>query len=330
MSVKTSYLKALALTLALSAGAGVTAAAQTEADVNPVETVITAPPIQTPEAAAPTVTAPPFTATAPQAPSASAPLPALQPQTVPLQATSLSDLAPVNSQFCTQMMTGFPDESLVNRYQFFRLIQSMKSGVDSDMRAGLSHYGEKVDLSTENVVDTVQNLSDPVVLQSSPAFALSNASHLIRYAEECNGFISSQISAIEYAEPSVKEASMEEILAEDAVFLRALIVQSMETLSAGDHPVYGPAMRRYEGATIYIRNEAEFIGFEAELDALTAETISEIDDKLALHLSMVEGDINNESISTSSDMLESMNKTSKQESHRGVYNTLYRILNSRY
>jgi hypothetical protein len=228
------------------------------------------------------------------------------------------------------MMTGFPDESLINRYQFFRLIQSMKAGVDIDMRGALAHYSEAADMTGMTIVETVQNLSDPVILQSAPAFALTNAGRLIRYAEDCGAFISSQVRSIEYAEPSVTDADMEEVLAEDAIFLRALVLQSLESLSASDHPIYGPALQRYEGATIYIRNEAEFIGFEAELEALTNETIADIDEKLALHLDMVEGDLDKESISTSSDMLESMNQTSKEESHRGVYQTLNRILNSRY
>lgn len=245
-------------------------------------------------------------------------------------AHSIADLTPQNSEFCAGMMAGFPDDSLINRYQFFRLIQSMKAGVDSDMRAAFTHYGEKTDMGQTGVVETIENLSDPVVLQSSPAYALTNASHLIRYAEDCSPFIASQISSIEFAEPSVTEAAMEEVLAEDAVYLRALVMESLESLSAQNHPIYGPATERYEGATIYIRNEGEFIGFEAELEALTNDTIAEIDDKLALHLQMVEGDIDKETVSTSSDMLESMNRTSKQESHRGVYETLFRILNSPY
>lgn len=234
----------------------------------------------------------------------------------------------VNSDLCIRMMAGFPDESLVNRYQFYRLIDMMEDGADSGVNAALEHFGAKNSLGQETVVDVVRNLSDPVMLQSAPRYTVGNAAQLIEYAQQCRPFISAQIASIEVAEPSVTDPLFEEQLAEDAVYLRALVVQSLESVSAQIHPVHGPAVLRYQNATVNIRNEAEFVGFAAELDSLSLETLVELDEKLVLHQDVIEDDIDKEVVSSSNQMVQSMNQSSKEESDRKVNYIMWRILNS--
>jgi hypothetical protein len=234
-----------------------------------------------------------------------------------------------NSDLCIRMMAGFPDDSLANRYQFYRLINMMENGVDSGVLDALDHFGARNSFGQDTVIDVVTNLSDPVMLQSAPRYSIGNAAQLIEYAQTCRPFINAQIASIEVAEPSVTEARFEEQLAEDAVYLRALVVQSLESVSAHIHPIHGPAVTRYQNATINIRNEAEFVGFEAELDALSFETLAEMDQQLVVQQQVVEGDIDKEIVSSSTQMVQSMNQASKEESNQKVNYIMWRILNSR-
>jgi len=234
--------------------------------------------------------------------------------------------APMHSDLCINMMKDFPDDSLVNRYQLFRLIEMMEVGVDSGVSDALTHFGMKNSLGTDTIVEVVQNLSDPVMLQSQPRYSLGNAAQLINYAQHCKPFISSQIASIEAAEPSVNEGLFQEQLAEDSVYLRALVVQSFESVSAHNHPIYGGAVQRYGDGTVFIRNEAEFAGFEAELDALSIETLEDLDQKLLVHQDIVEEEVDKEIMASSADMVNSMNQASKDEANRKVYQIMCQIV----
>jgi hypothetical protein len=236
--------------------------------------------------------------------------------------------APAYSDLCINMMRDFPDDTLVNRYQLFRLIEMMEVGVDSGVSDALTHFGMKNSLGTETVVEITQNLSDPVMLQSQPRYSIGNAAQLIGYAKHCKPFIASQVASIEAAEPSVNDGLFQEQLAEDSVYLRALVIQSLESVSADKHALHGPAVKRYADGTIWIRNEAEFAGFEAELDALSIDALTDLDQKLMIHRDVVEEEADKEIMSSSSEMVNSMNEQSKIEAQRKTYQIMCQISGS--
>lgn len=236
---------------------------------------------------------------------------------------SLADAAA--QEQCITILTGFPDANYQERYQFFRLVQLM--GVDStpDFRRALLAFSDGPVPADTPITDVIDVISNPVIRQAAPEIAISNMGHLIEFSKTCEAFIKGQTDSLSIYDSGLNEVSFNQVIAEDALFLRQVLVDTLYRQNADTDAVHAEPVIAYARSLVLARNDIEFAGFDSEVDELEAIFLSDLDGRLARSNDLINNEINTESIASAITLSRDLNKSAAEKATRERQIELLRI-----
>lgn len=232
----------------------------------------------------------------------------------------------VSPDYCIDSMSGFPTDDQEARYQFFRLTEEMARDITPDLRRALSQYGEgQVPLSTP-MLDVIEDIANPVLRQAAPEITITNMTYVIDFASICEPFITGQINSLKAYDSALSDTEFNSVIAEDALFLRQILSDSMYRLGANEDPIYQAAVTQYADSLVATRDVIEFTSFESELDDLEALYMTDLDGRLKRSNDVINEEMDREILGDSIALSDSMNKAEKKKAKQRQLYTLIRIL----
>lgn len=187
---------------------------------------------------------------------------------------------PVANERCIQQMAGFPDSSPQARYQFYRLVQASAVGADAGLLDALTAFdGGGIPADTP-IIETVEEIANPVMRQAAPQLIVAQMAHLIGFAQDCAPYIDGQVRAYVATDPSLADPQYNREIGEDALFLRSVLLDTLYRLEADTDPHHGMAVARYQRSIVTQRDEIEFAAFDSELDELETLALGDLGDRL--------------------------------------------------
>lgn len=241
----------------------------------------------------------------------------------------LSQAAAAAQEVCLTQMTGFSDTAPVARYQFFRLVEELALGSDDEMRATLAHYaGGQVD-AARPVREVIEAIADPVMRQAVPSLTVAQMRHLIEFAHRCRPYVDGQIASLEAFDPALESAAFNEIVAEDALYLRQILTDALYRLGADGDARFGLAVARYSDSLVRRRDDIEYAAFESDISELETLFMGDLDQRLALSNDMVNGEMDAGVTSASVSLADDMNEAARQQQRERMLRTLFQILNGK-
>lgn len=225
---------------------------------------------------------------------------------------------------CTTIMSGFPNDDYLPRYQFFRLTEMMAAGSSARFLSALTAYGDGIIPDETPILDVVEDIANPVLRQAAPELAVSNMAHLINFARDCDTYVSGQVKSLLAYDSTL---SLDDtVIGEDALYLRQVLVDALQRLDAHKDPIHGEVVNAYSGSLVSARDDIEFAAFQSDIAELEELYMSDLDGRLARSNDLINEEMNRETLGDavilSDDISQSQRKLDKQ---RDVY-TLLRIL----
>ena len=230
-----------------------------------------------------------------------------------------------NQDFCIAVITGFPNDSQVSRYQFFKLTQELSVDATSDFRQALLAYQGDPLPSDIPVLDVIEIIANPVLRQAAPEMVVASMYHLIDFNHKCRPYLGGQIASLTAYDKTLIESDI--VIAEDALYLRQILLDALSRLGADNNPIHKVAMLNYSDALVRSRDTIEFIAYEDEVSDLESIFMEDLDDRLAKSNDIINNEIDREilgdAVTLSDDLIDDLKRKQKEEDLR----TLARILN---
>lgn len=233
-------------------------------------------------------------------------------------------IAAPSQQYCVTVMSGFPNDDHVARYQFFRLTQDLAEGSTPQFRAALAQYGDAdVDENTP-ILDVIEAIANPVLRQAAPEMVVGFMAHLIDFEDRCGVYLDGQISSLKaYDGDLIWE---DPLIAEDALFLRQVLAESLDRAGASNDPAHAFASQDYAANLIATRDNMEYQVFTSEIDELETLYMTDLDGRLARSNDIINKEMDREGLTDAVTLADDMDKDFKEkEDQRRLY-TLWRIL----
>ncbi len=239
-------------------------------------------------------------------------------------AGQIANAAAPGQERCITIMSSFPNSGDLPRYQFFKLSQDLAVDTTPQLRAALTQFGE-ADVSDDTpILDVVETIANPVLRQAAPEIVVANMAHIIGFAQDCGPFIDGQIQSLRAVDNNL---SLDDIvIAEDALYLRQVLSESLSRLSGESDPVHGTAVRAYSRSLIVSRDAIEFAGFDNDIDDLEALYLTDLDGRLARSNEIINSEINRETLGDAVQLSKDISNTANQQEKARSLNTLLRIL----
>ena len=226
------------------------------------------------------------------------------------------------------MMEGFPNDSLASRYQFYRLIQDMGRGMTDDVREAIDAFGAGTVPNDAPVMDTIEQITNPVLRQAAPGATVAQLGHLISFSTECADFIDGQVTGLAAADPSLRESAFNLAIGEDALFLRQILLDSLYRLGADMDPQHGAVIASYQRGLVSLRDDMEFAAFDAELAELEALAMGDLGDRLDVANASVNDGMYEDSTTSAVRLAKDMSDAARRDSQQRMARILIDILGS--
>ncbi len=236
--------------------------------------------------------------------------------------------APIQEK-CITIMSGFPNEDHVPRYQFFKLTQELTRDVTPTFRSTLDYFGDSSVNEQTLVTDVIENIANPVYRQAAPEITIGNMGYLIDFALDCESYLTGQIESLEAFDPSLTDSEFNVVISEDALFMRQILSDTLFRVGAQDHEVFGPFVHDYANSLVTTRDRIEFAGFESELESLEAVFMTDLDGKLARSNDVINNEMDQETLASALEITDDMNQEAKMKSKQKMLRTLSSILGGR-
>lgn len=233
---------------------------------------------------------------------------------------------PAANDFCIAMMSGFPEISLEDRHQFYALIRALAHGADPAFIEAMEAYGEGEVSPDTPVVQVIEAIANPVMLQAAPQATIAQTAHLIRFGTECSVFLDGQITSLEAVNPALADGRGTLTIGEDALYLRSLLLDAMYRLSADTDPQHGGAIAAYQRDLVRQRDGIEFAAFDAEIADIEAMATGDLEDRLDRANAALESGMDTENVQRAADLSDMLTKAQREESQRRVAQVLIDIL----
>lgn len=183
---------------------------------------------------------------------------------------------------CIAQMSALAGGDPEGRHQLFLLVQEIGRGATPDMVDVLSTYGlGSVDPETP-VMDVIETIANPVLLQAAPGATVGQMGHLIRFSQSCAVPLDGQIAALEALMPSLGAPAYRQPIQEDALFIRSILLDALYRLEADRDSRHGQTIADYQRDLVSQRDEMEFAAFEAEIAQLEADFAGDLESRLGL------------------------------------------------
>lgn len=230
-----------------------------------------------------------------------------------------------NQDFCINVITGFPNDDQVARYQFFKLTDELAVDAEPDFTRALMAY-EQDPLPTDiPVIDVIELIANPVVRQAAPEVVVASMNHLIDFNLRCEPYLVGQISSLTAFDASLSDSDI--VIAEDALYLRQILLESLARLGASESPSHQLAVLNYSDALVRSRDEIEFKAYENDVSDVEAIFMSDLDGRLARSNDIINGEIDREILGEALYLNEDLLDDIKRQRRADGIRTLNRILN---
>jgi len=250
------------------------------------------------------------------------------PQTAPIQSPVVLGDKPIQAdasqEYCITVMSGFPDDGHLARYQFFRLTEELATGSTPQFKAAITKYAEGDIADDAPIMDVIEDIANPVLRQAAPELAIANMAHLIDFAGRCESYVSGQISSLRSFDDSLQYSDV--VIQEDALYLRQVLSDSLFRLDANTDPLHGYAVTNYANSLIYMRDNIEFASYNSEIDELEALYMTDLDGRLARSNDLINNEINREVLGDAITLSDDMDEAARKKRKQSGLLTLYRIL----
>jgi len=227
---------------------------------------------------------------------------------------------------CITIMAGFPDNGHESRYQFFKLAEQLSKDTTPFFRAALDYYGSSTVTVETPVIEVIENIANPVFRQAAPEITIGNMAYLIDFAMDCDEYLNGQIDSLQAFDPALTHTEFNLVIAEDALFLRQILSESLYRLDAQNHEIFGESVQAYDNSLVQTRDQIEFAGFESELESIEALYLADLDGRLARSNDVINSEMNRNSLENALETTDDLNQRAKMESKRKMLETLSRIL----
>ena len=230
-----------------------------------------------------------------------------------------------NQDFCINVITGFPNDDQVARYQFFKLTDELAVDAEPDFTRALMAY-EQDPLPTDiPVIDVIELIANPVVRQAAPEVVVASMNHLIDFNLRCEPYLVGQISSLTAFDASLSDSDI--VIAEDALYLRQILLESLARLGASESPSHQLAVLNYSDALVRSRDEIEFKAYENDVSDVEAIFMSDLDGRLARSNDIINNEIDREILGEALYLNEDLLDDIKRQRRADGIRTLNRILN---
>jgi len=232
----------------------------------------------------------------------------------------LAEARPVaadNQTRCIAQMAEFPTDDPTARYQFFQLISDTAYGADDQTRALFDHYGQPAVEPGTPVLSVIEDIANPVLRQAAPQVVVSSMNYLVDFASVCDVYITGQTDSLLAFDGSLANPELNSMIAEDALFLRQILSESLSRLGADGDAVWANAARQYSRSLVAQRDAVEFAAFETDIAELESLYMDDLDGRLARSNDVINSEMDREilgdAIQVSDDMSKAAMKRAKQE-----------------
>ncbi|MEP1230907.1 MAG: hypothetical protein ABJG88_09555 [Litorimonas sp.] len=229
---------------------------------------------------------------------------------------------------CITIMSEFPNSGALPRYQFFKLSEDLAVDTTPEFRAALSQFGEGDISDTTPILDVVETIANPVLRQAAPEIVVANMAHIIGFAQDCNVYVTGQLQSLQASDNSLAQDDI--LIAEDALYLRQILSDSLSRLGGENDLTHGAAIQAYSRSLIVSRDVIEFAGFDNDIDDLEALYLTDLDGRLARSNEIINSEINRETLGDAVQLSKDISNTANQQEKARSVNTLQRILGIGY
>lgn len=240
----------------------------------------------------------------------------------------LTDVRPVaaqNQDRCIAQMAEFPTDDPTARYQFFKLVSDMAYGADADARALFNHYGQPAVEAGTPVLSVIEDIANPVLRQAAPEIIVSSMHHLVDFAQSCEVYINGQTDSLLAFDATLANPELNTAIAEDALFLRQILSESLSRLGADDDAVWAGAAARYSRTLVAQRDAVEFSAFETDIAELETLFMEDLDGRLARSNDVINSEMDREILGDAIQVSDDMNEAALEQAKQERIYRLFRI-----
>ena len=238
---------------------------------------------------------------------------------------SLTFATAEDQEHCITVLSGFPDANHQERYQFFRLVQLMGEDATPQFREAVSAFGDGTVAANTPITDVIEVISNPVLRQAAPEVAISHMGHLIEFSQICRAFLAGQINSLSAYDTGLAEVSFNQVIAEDALFLRQVLADALYRSGADSDPQHSETIITYARSLVWARNDIEFAGFNSEVDEIEAIFLSDLDGRLARSNDIINNEMSAESIAAAISLSRDLNRSAADKARQERQRDLLRI-----
>lgn len=240
----------------------------------------------------------------------------------------LTDGRPVaaqNQDFCITQMADFPTDDPTARYQFFKLVSDTAYGANAESLSLFDHYGQpKVEAGTP-VLTVIEDIANPVLRQAAPELIVSSMNYLVGFAQSCQVFIQGQTDSLLAFDTTLGNPELNTAIAEDALFLRQILSESLSRLGADEDTIWGNAAQAYARSLVAQRDAVEFSAFETDIAELETLFMEDLDGRLARSNDVINSEMDREILGDTIQISDDMNDAAMERARQERFYRLLRI-----
>jgi hypothetical protein len=237
--------------------------------------------------------------------------------------TQGQNVAGQNQDRCITQMAEFPTDDPTARYQFFKLVSDVGYGADSQTTALFNHYGQPAVEAGTPVLSVIEDIANPVLRQAAPEMIVSSMNYLVDFAEACDVYIRGQTESLTAFDASLTNPELNTAIAEDALFLRQILSESLSRLGADTDPSWAGAAMAYSNSLVSQRDAVEFAAFETDIAEIETLFMDDLDGRLARSNDVINSEMDREILGDAITLSDDMNKAAREKAKQ---ERLYRLL----
>lgn len=228
-----------------------------------------------------------------------------------------------NQDRCISQMATFPTDDPTARYQFFKLVKDVGYGADTQTIALLNHYGQPAVEVDTPVLSVIEDIANPVLRQAAPEIVVSSMNYLVDFASVCEVYITGQTDSLVAFDPALGNPELNTAIAEDALFLRQILSESLSRLGADEDAAWGGAAQGYSNSLVAQRDAVEFSAFETDIAELETLFMDDLDGRLARSNDVINSEMDREVLGDALQLSNDLNAAARE---RAKQESLYRLL----
>lgn len=237
--------------------------------------------------------------------------------------TEATPVAGQNQDRCINQMSEFPTDDPTARYQFFKLVSDVGYGADSETRALFDHYGQPAVETGTPVLSVIEDIANPVLRQAAPEIIVASMNYLVDFTVTCDVYIKGQTESLAAFDGTLAYPELNTAIAEDALFLRQILSESLSRLGAEDDAVWSNAADNYSNSLVSQRDAVEFSAFETDVAELETLFMDDLDGRLARSNDVINSEMDREVLGDSVQLSDDMNEAAMRKARQ---DRLYRLL----